>query len=305
MTYLKQYEYVSTIARCGGISQAAEALGLTQPTLSKHLKKIEEEVELLLFDRSATPLKLTQAGELFLESRLKMADLDRQFQKRIDEIKASENAVIRIGIGPSRSDYMMPPIIKRFSDAKPDTRIIIEEHPAAKLNANLASGKLDLIISVLDEGTEAFERIALMDEQLLLAVPAASFPTSQTVEDVLRSIPLIGLLQSLALGQTAKALAEHLGVKAPRIECQSIESAFSLVQNGLGATLVPSYVADFQEENGKVRFLTLDDVAFSFLSAAKKRSVCLFYRKDQFLTNTEKSFIACLKKLYGTKNSAH
>lgn len=298
MTYLKQYEYVSTIARCGGISQAAEALGLTQPTLSKHLKKIEEEVELLLFDRSATPLKLTQAGELFLESRLKMADLDRQFQKRIDEIKASENAIVRIGISPSRAPYMLPPLLAAYRKKNPNAKIVIEERTSAELSARLSSGELDLIISILDEDTAPFARIPLFEEHMLLAVPSSD--TSNDAGEALKNDPLITVGKGQALFKTAVGIISEMEAPIASIECQSIESGLALVKNGLGSMIVPSYICDFMtNDRERVRFLPLP----SEQTKNHLREICLFYRKNQFQTQAEKDFILCLETIKHKKYS--
>ena len=68
MSYLKKYEYVIAVASYGGISGAAEKLGISQPTFSKYLKKIEGELGVELFDRSSLPIKLTRAGEYFVEA---------------------------------------------------------------------------------------------------------------------------------------------------------------------------------------------------------------------------------------------
>ena len=79
---LKKYEYIAAISQYGGISQAADALGIAQPTLSKFLKKLETDLGAELFDRTTIPIRITRAGELFLESGKRMRDLERQFEKR-------------------------------------------------------------------------------------------------------------------------------------------------------------------------------------------------------------------------------
>ena len=150
MFHGNEYEYVIAIAKCGAISQAAELLGLSQPTLSKKLKKIEESAGAALFDRSAVPLCLTQAGKLFCETGEKVLDLERQLRKRMREIEDSQNAVIRIGISPSRAPYMLPALLSSYRSQNPNCKVIIEEKTSAELSSRLSRGELDLIISILD-----------------------------------------------------------------------------------------------------------------------------------------------------------
>ena len=66
MRKLRQFEFVMEIARCGSVSKAARYLNLSQPTLSKYIANLEEEIGLELFDRTTIPLKLTEAGRRYL-----------------------------------------------------------------------------------------------------------------------------------------------------------------------------------------------------------------------------------------------
>jgi len=284
MSYLKKYEYVIAVADCGGISQAAEKLGISQPTFSKYLKKIELELGMELFDRSTLPIRLTRAGECYVSAGKRFIDLDRQLVKQLEEVKLNQNSVIRVGISPSRSPYMMPDIICKYKKRCPNGRIVIEERTTKELNERLESGELDLIISLLDKDTQGFERAHLFDEHIMLAAPKAQ-AQGLSVKEILMSMPLISVGRGQAMWQTLNDITQDMGIPSPEIECQSIESALALVKRGIGATIVPSYIAT--EENDKVCFMPLDD-------EAEKRSVCVFYRKEQFLTQSEKIFIECV-----------
>ncbi len=297
MSSLKKYEYVIAIASCGGISQAAEELGIAQPALSKYLKKLEEELGLELFNRSSLPIKTTRAGELFIETGKAMLDAERQLEKQLDEIKKNESSVIRIGISPSRSPYMMPRIIKSYKDKIADGKIIIEECMTTELSEHLANGELDLIITLLDEDTEHFMRVDLFEESLLLALPVAY--GNNDISEALKTLPLISVGRGQALWQTMNSIVRKTGIPEPAIEAQSIESAISLVKAGLGATIVPSYIASFGESDktNNLRFIALSKLGIEESSALYKRKVCLFFRKEQFLTKSEQALIECAENL--------
>lgn len=291
MSSLKKYEYVIKIASCGGISLAAEELGIAQPALSKYLKKLEEEIGVELFDRSSIPIKPTAAGDAFIAAGIAMIDTERQLEKQIEEIKQRGEAVIRIGISPSRSPYMIPHIIKSYKNSCNGCRIIIEECTTAELSARLFCGELDLIISLLGEDTENFERVELFDESLLFAVPKDYADTAH--------LPLISVGQGQALWQTMESIVKKNSLQKPIIEAQSIESALSLVRCGLGATIVPSYIPKFgdRERNSSIRFIDPAEVGISLSESINTRKVCLFFRKSQFLTKAEKRFIESAKEL--------
>ena len=288
MSYLKKYEYAIAVLEHGGISQAAEHLGISQPTFSKYLKKIESELGVELFDRSALPIKPTSAGECFIAAGKNFLDMERQLQKQLSEIQSQKSAVVRVGISPSRAPYMMPDIIALYQKGNPTARVVIEERTTKELNTRLTEGELDLTVSLLDKDTEAFERIELFEESVLLAVSKNAHPDGATAKEILASSPLISLGKGQAMWQMLNGIVEEMCLPKPAIECQSIESAMALVKRGIGAMIVPSYIA--REGSGAVHFLPLDGLG----KAEYKRRVCLFYRKSQFLTQAEKDFIRCV-----------
>ena len=288
MSYLKKYEYAIAVLEHGGISQAAEQLGISQPTFSKYLKKIEGELGVELFDRSALPIKPTSAGECFIAAGKKFLDMDCQLQKQLSEIKSQKNAVVRVGISPSRSPYMMPDILALYQKENPTARVIIEERTTKELNTRLSEGELDLTISLLNDDTECFERVDLFEESVLLAVSGNACSSTATVTEILAASPLINIGKGQAMWQMLNGIVEEMKLPPPLIECQSIESALALVKRGIGAMIVPSYIA--RKESRDVRFLPLDGLG----KAEYKRRVCLFYRKSQFLTQAEKNFIRCV-----------
>ena len=287
MSYLKKYEYVIEVAKRGGISQAAEHLGISQPTFSKYLKKLESELGLELFDRSAHPLRLTAAGECFVEAGRRFLDLDRQLKKQLDEIQGEGAAAVRVGISPSRSPYMMPDVVLAFKQLCPSARVIIEERTTAEMNKHLSEGELDLVISILDEGTEGFERTELFKEEILLALGRDKLREGMSAADMLRTLPKISVGKGQAMWQVMREISRELDVGEPDIECQSIESALALVKKGLGAMIVPSYIADGGDSD--VAFLPLDTKA----ARDATRRVCVFWRREQFLTEAERKFIEC------------
>ena len=286
MHYLKKYEYVIAVAELGGISQAAERFGISQPTFSKYLKGIEAELGAELFDRTTLPIKPTRAGKCFIEAGKRFVDLDRQLKKQLDEIKSEEHSIVRVGISPSRAPYMMPQIISLFKKRAPLSRVVIEEKTTAELNKRLADGELDLIISILDQSSCGFERRELFDEEILIASPASLPHTG--AKEILASSALISVGHGQKMWQILREILKELSLGEPEIECQSIESALSLVKQGIGSTIVPSYIARASSES--VRLTPLEEHG----AAEYKRKICLFYRKEQFLTQAERIFIDCV-----------
>lgn len=293
MQYLKQYEYAITIASTGGISQAADELNIAQPTLSKYIKKLETELGVELFDRSTIPIRLTQAGECFVEVGKRMIDMDIQLKKQIEELKDSKNTVIRIGISPSRSPYLMPGILKKYKDKNQLCRILIEERTSHELNKRLAEGDLDLIINLQNEENEFFERILLFEEDVYLAISKEAYQKEFSITDYLDKNDFISVGKGQAMRQLSDAMLKKYSACEPDIQCQSIESALALVRRGVGITLVPSYIVNYgtSEQLDNLEFIRLQNQLCQDERNEYKRKVSLFYRKEQFLTRAEKELI--------------
>ena len=287
-----------TIANTGSISRAADEMQIAQPTLSKYIHKLEKNIGIELFDRSTIPIRLTTAGEFYVTAGKKMIDDDRQLQKQLQEVKYNQNLEIKIGISPSRAPYLMPSLLSQYQATGNSGKVIIQEATVAELKERLITGDLDLIISLADEGTASFEFVDLFDETILLAVPRV-LDNHSTPEEKILTLPHISIGRGQYMWNVMETVLHALGGKEPAIECQSIESAMALVKQGIGAMLVPSYIRDYgsDEQNKNVHFYQLPLDQYPFLKSTTKRKVSLFYRREQFLTQAEKSFIKCAKEV--------
>ena len=95
MKTLRQFEVVTEIVRQESISKAAKVLKVSQPTISKLLHTLEEDLGLELFDRTVMPLKLTQAGEIYVSAAQKIVDINSQMTKELSEIRNDSNKTLR------------------------------------------------------------------------------------------------------------------------------------------------------------------------------------------------------------------
>ena len=295
MRNLRQFEIAIEIEKYGSISKAADALHIAQPTLSKLLQKTERELGLELFDRTTVPIKLTPAGEKYIAAGRKIIDADHQLQKELDEIRTNRSGVVKIGISPSRAPYIMPDIIQKFKSINPEGKVIIKERTTSQLNAELLRGDLDLIISLLSDGTRGFAQEDLFNESILLAVPQPMVELDAL--DILCSQPIINIGKGQRMWKVMNSILDYAGGAEPVIECQSIESALALVKKGFGAMIVPSYIVEYGNDNQNevVFFKELPNEVGKQIGSELERKVCIFYRKEQFLTSAEKDFIEACK----------
>ncbi len=306
MDKLKSFEYVLTIAESNSISEAADSLGIAQSALSRYILKLEKEMGIELFDRSRLPISLTEAGKCYVETGKQILTLNRQLEKRLDDIRSRRNTEIRVGMGPSRAPALMPLILKAFASSHPDIRVLTDECRTDELAEKLADGKLDMIITFLDHSTEGFGMEELFEEQVEFAVPKNYVSkVEKKVEngavDISKlKIPFVSLHEGQQLRNALDILMKRKVTPLYTSEYQ--ESAMALVNHGFGAAIVPSYWKLIDDSPDIVYYpiaipndLTLDEK--NRLTAVINRKIGIFYRKEQFLSEAEKAYIAAAKKV--------
>ena len=145
---ITQLEYIIAVDTFGSFAEAARHCYVTQPTLSMQIKKVEEELGVLLFDRSKKPVMTTEIGQLVVaQARITVQEASRikeLIQSQKDEVKGE----LRIGIIPTLSPYLLPLFITDFMHQYPDITLIIEEMLSDQIIEKLSIDLLDVGILV-------------------------------------------------------------------------------------------------------------------------------------------------------------
>lgn len=299
---MKQLRYVLVLAHEGSFSRAADTLGITQPSLSQYIKKIEKEQGVELFDRTGGDVRVTDAGRVYMEAGRKILDLEQQMEKKFEDLSQFKAGSIVVGVSPFRCIHLMPEIVKRFQKLYPGMHLVIEERAGASLLEDAEHGQFDLCIANLPVDEKVFSYQLMMEEEVLLAVnkesPLYSKLKQSAIEMEGRTYPAVDF--RLLAGEQFATLAEaqptqkslytlctDAGVQVnTAVECRTIETQFAMVRAGIGAALVPSGVAHFSNAD-QVSF-------FSFLQSVPCRDMAVVYRKEQYLSKAVKDLIAIM-----------
>lgn len=280
-----QLQYILTVAEEKNITRAAERLFLSQPSLSRSIKTLEEEVGSPLFERKNGLLQPTYAGTLFCQWAEETLRSHQQLLHRLSDIASGQRRLIRLGISPHRSFVFLPPILEEFYRSYPGCEVQVVEKPTYELRELLEQDKLDLIIDVPHEDTLNYQSDLLAEEKILLAVPeeylrqlpenlrsSSSLPLSALSEH-----PFILLSPDHVLGRISRRMCEAASFSPEqRISCANVESALRFAVQGLGITFVPEIFAVEGRYADRLRYFSVQD----FQSA---RSVCLIYRKNRYI----------------------
>ena len=107
--------YIYTIYQEGSFSRAASKLYLSQPALSIAIRKIENEIGMPLFDRQSKPLRLTAAGEIYIDTIKKELLLEQEQQQKISDLKNLTSGTVRLGGTHFLNAYILPEVLSDFS----------------------------------------------------------------------------------------------------------------------------------------------------------------------------------------------
>lgn len=164
--------YIYTVYKEGSFSKAAAKLFMTQPALSISIQKVEQSIGMPIFDRSRKPLKLTDAGEIYIDTINRMMLLEQEQQQRLSDIQNLVTGTIRLGGSHYLNAYILPTVLAGFSREYPGVKLEVIEEGSFELSAMLADRKLDLTFSCNPTFMKDFERYEVFEDHILLAVPA-------------------------------------------------------------------------------------------------------------------------------------
>lgn len=302
----KYFYYLDAVAEERNFSKAAKKLNISQPSLSQAVQKMEEEYGCRIFDRSTTPLKVTTAGRVILNTGRQVCDIMTQMEKEIADLNEQENRTLTVGASPFRSNYIMPNVIKAFGKKYPGIQVILEELIAGELQDVAKEGTLDLAITTLPVDEQIFEYQEMMPEEIVLAIPKRHPINKQLIEeekleyDEQRLFPIVSLdnlsgLKYIFLGEHQSIsryfhnLCETAGFTPQKtVVCRNIETAHSMVEAGVGATVVPYSLLKYADYNrNKVCYYSIKQSEF-------QREMVVIYRKGQYLSDAAREMLRLL-----------
>lgn len=143
MATLVQISYALSLAEHGSFIKAARASFVTQPTLSMQLQKLEEELNVVLFDRSRKPITPTDTGMVVLEQFRRVMHEYNLIEEVLNQSKGQVSGDFRLGIIPTMAPYIVPLFLRPFMNLCPKVHLTIHEITTTEILSNLKTGELD------------------------------------------------------------------------------------------------------------------------------------------------------------------
>ena len=164
-------KYVYEVYKERSFTKAAQNLYISQPSLSARIKKIEEIIGEPLFDRSTTPLQLTEVGKVYIEAAEEITQIEQRVENYINDLAGLKTGNLAVGASTLFAAYVVPCLITQFNQKFPDVHIQLIEGNTAELEEMLGSNALDFVIDNYHYDSILYNKELYCEENILLAVP--------------------------------------------------------------------------------------------------------------------------------------
>lgn len=169
--YVCMEKYVYEVYKERSFTKAAQNLYISQPSLSARIKKIEEIIGEPLFDRSTTPLQLTEVGKVYIEAAEEITQIEQRVENYINDLAGLKTGNLAVGASTLFAAYVVPSLITQFNQKFPDVHIQLIEGNTAELEEMLGSNALDFVIDNYHYDSILYNKELYCEENILLAVP--------------------------------------------------------------------------------------------------------------------------------------
>ncbi|MBB3125218.1 LysR family hydrogen peroxide-inducible transcriptional activator [Mesoflavibacter sabulilitoris] len=276
---ITQLSYVLAVAEHQNFTKAAQKCFVTQPTLSMQIQKLEDELDVLIFDRSKKPIELTEVGKKLVTQARNIVNESNRIQDIVDQEKGFVGGEFKLGIIPTVMPTLLPMFLTNFVKKYPKVKLKIEELTTEEIITRINDGHLDAAIAATPLEQESIKERVLYFEPFVAYVPQnhrlhnnKKLKTSDLdINDML--LLEDGHCFRDGVINLCKVFKNHNDDKF-QLESGSIETLIKLSNEGLGMTLLPYlHTLDLPEKSKQnLRF---------FNEPSPAREVSLIYHKSE------------------------
>lgn len=290
-----QLEYLLAVANCGSFSQAAEHCFVTQPSLSMQVKALEEELGVVLLDRTKKPVVPTEAGEVVLEQVRETLRSFNYIREAVHELKGETAGKLRLGVIPTIAPYLMHRFMPTFIKEFPKVELEISEMKTADIVEALKKDRLDAALVAGGTCGEGIQEYDLFNDRFFVYVSPEN-PLYERSNIRIEDIDIKDLVilsagncmrdQIIELCQAKRQMPSHFS-----FESGSLETLMRIVDCTQSLTIIPEMAIDFIPENRRDRVKQLAKGATSRkISVAVRRT----YVKGSIIKALNETILKCV-----------
>ena len=293
---LAQLEAFLQVAHHRSFSRAAEALFLTQPSVTARIQSLEREIGERLFERTGRSVTLTDAGDAFIPHAQRALTAVQEGTDAIEAVRHGDVGNIRIGSSSTIGAYILPPILRRFRDERPRVHVHLRSGTSEDVIEDLISGEVNVGICRLTQHPEV-ESLHLFNDDLALVVsPRHPFAAKGrvTLAEAGKE-PFLFFERSTSYHSLVYSMFLRVGVVPESVmELDSMETTRRMVEEGLGVSILPVVSVQRELEAG-----LLKEVGIRDMEQPTQREVGVHVLRNRILPPPLVDFLKVLTAAYG------
>ncbi len=293
----KQLQSFISCVEYKSLSIASEKLGIAQPTISIHLKNLEEELGTKLIYRTSKSFEVTSKGKEFYvcaQNILKLRD------DLISDWKNQKSNSIKLGVSTVQSNFILPEILLEYKKINENLHFAIEQKDSKQIISDVENGKFEIGLVGMSKESENLTFEEFYEDKLVLITPAtekflAFKKQGSMVTESLLKEPIIIRETGSGSGKIASTILKDMGLGENQLQVvanmDNVESIKKLVIGGLGTSIMSENIVREYIETGKL-------LQFEFPTKFATRPLYIVYQKDHILNQSTMEFINFLTKFY-------
>lgn len=289
---LNELRLIVALAKFKNFKKAADASFITQPALSLAVKKLEEELGVLLFERARKEISLTSIGELVVQQATKVIEEAERVKEIAIHGQNQLSGQLKLGAIYSVGPYLIPELIPLLRRAAPEMPLLIEENLTANLESQLKSGVIDLAIIALPFNIAGIDTVALYEEEFAVVVPIEhEWAQRKSISpDELNQEKVLLLSSGHCFSNQVIQACPRLTRNGEVLQGNSLETIRNMVASNLGITVLPMSATGSKYQNGLTKVIPFDH-------PRPTRQIALAWRKSFFREKAVKIVAESIRKI--------
>ena len=272
---LQQMEYIVALNKYRHFVLAAESCGITQPTLSAMIQKLEEELDVKIFDRSNKSVTPTQIGMKVIHQAQTVINEIQRVKEVIADETGTMKGTLKIGIVPTVAPYIVPEFIYQFGKNFPDVNLYIDEMKSRVVMEEVKLGNIDAAIAISGQDDSSLLEIPLYKEDFVLYFSEhCSKDLGEISPDILSDEHMWILKEGHCLKDAAFSFCKSRAIGHHIYEAGSIDTLIKIVDKNGGYTIIPELHKNFLTPKQLNQIRPIQGVT------ATTRSISMYIKND-------------------------
>lgn len=289
---LQQLQYIISVEHHRSFAKAAESCGITQPTLSKMIANLEEELGIKIFYRSSRHVSLTKTGKAIIRQAVKTVMEAERIKEIVAETKDTVSGELRLSIGPTIAPYVLPEFIKKYSAANPSVRLSIEEMRIVNMADALLDSRIDAAIAIGGNRRDGIFEIELYEEPFWVYLsPECMRQYSEFTSEQLSHENMWIMKEAQCLRESAFSFCKARETGRRVYEAGNIDTLIRVVDTNGGFTIIPEMHLPLLTDRQRKQVRPLSGATKS------GRKISIYIRSDYVREKLLQSIISALKAI--------